>query len=331
MINEAIIREKLSHTIGDAPVTYAGVTIREGRVGFMLSVAPHDKTLGHTIREACEAAIKSIAGVASVTAVLTAHDTTPIPPAPQTGYTAPRDKAQWNLTPLPGVGKIIAVASGKGGVGKSTTSVNLAHAFAAKGKKVGVLDADIYGPSIPLLMGLSLTQPPVVDNKMQPAFAHGIAVMSMSLITGEEAAILRGPMISKSLQQMLRFTAWGELDVLIVDMPPGTGDIHLSMAQLVPLAGAIIVTQPQKVATIDAVKCLHMFQKVNVPVLGVVENMSGDMFGAGGGEQMAREQNVPFLGRIPLDAAIRRAGEEAVPNHTVQANYYAKIVDTIEL
>lgn len=322
IINEQMVRDTLAPVLGSHPIQLSGVTVRDGRVGFLLTVDPADSALGTQLRDASEAAIKKLQGVVSVTAVLTAHDASPIPAKPETGYKAPREKAQWNLTPLEGVKKVVAIASGKGGVGKSTTAVNLAYALAASGKKVGLLDADIYGPSLPYLLGLPNTQPPIENNKMQPAIAHGIVVMSMGFITGDEAAILRGPMISKSLQQMLRFTDWGALDVLIVDMPPGTGDIHLSMVQQVPLAGAIIVTMPQTVATIDAVKCLKMFARVNVPVLGVLENMSGEMFGQGGGKQIAEEYQVPFLGSIPLDKTVREAGEGGnIPNQAVLGQY----------
>lgn len=223
-----------------------------------------------------------------------------------------RKPAMWNTQPLPHVRKIVAVASGKGGVGKSTVAVNLALAMAAMGKRAGLLDADIYGPSVPRMMALS-GQPPIEAGQMIPLENHGVACMSMGFIMGDQAAILRGPMISKALAQMLRMTRWGTedapLDMLIVDMPPGTGDIHLSMAQQVPLNGAVIVTTPQEVAVMDARKCLTMFRKVNVPVLGVIENMSGELFGSGGGRKLAEEAGVPFLGEIPADKEIREASD----------------------
>ncbi len=231
-------------------------------------------------------------------------------PATSAGIAA-RKPAVWNREPLPHVRKIIAVASGKGGVGKSTTAVNLALALAQSGKRAGLLDADIYGPSIPHMLSLK-GKPDFQNGQMIPLENYGVKCMSLGFIT-DQAAVFRGPMISKTLQQLLRLTQWGTadapLDYLIVDMPPGTGDIHLSMAQLVPLTGAIIVTTPQAVAVNDARKCAAMFIKVNVPILGVVENMSGELFGSGGGKNFAAEFSAPFLGEIPADAAIREAGD----------------------
>ena len=235
-----------------------------------------------------------------------------------------RKPAQWNREPLPHVKRIIAIASGKGGVGKSTTAVNLAHALIKQGKRVGILDADIYGPSIPNMLALS-GRPIMEDGRMIPLQNYGIVCNSMGFITGDQAAILRGPMISKTLQQLLRLTRWGTteepLDYLLVDMPPGTGDVHLSMAQQVPLDGAIIVTPPQTIATIDAKKCAIMFQKVGVPVLGIVENMSGGGFGSGGGKQLADELAVPLLANIEIDSNICSAtdtGKRYLPDTYVE-------------
>lgn len=317
----------------------SGIVVRDGgKVGFMFTVSPADKDKKAGLCTACENAVRALPGVTAVTAVLTAHNDTPIPPKPEAGYTEERKRATWNLTPVEHVKRIIAVASGKGGVGKSTTTVNLALAAARAGLRTGVLDADIYGPSLPRMLGVS-GQPEIIEGKMQPLAAHGIAGMSMGFVTGEEAAILRGPMISKTLHQLLRMTRWGTqaapLDLLLVDMPPGTGDIHLSMAQQVPLSGAIIVTTPQEVATIDAQKCLTMFLKLNVPVLGVVENMSyftdGNghrvaIFGEGGGKKLAAQNDVPFLGELPIDVAIREAADKGVAYDGLLAGAYANII-----
>ena len=326
------IREQLASVIDKdtgldvvASGLISGIVVRDGgKVGFMITIAPSDKDKKAHLAAQCESAVRNLEGVTSVTAVLTAHSNEPIPPKPEAGYTDPRARANWNLTPLEGVKKVIAVASGKGGVGKSTTAVNLALALSRAGKRVGLLDADIYGPSLPRMLGLG-GQPEIKDGKMVPLSGHGIACMSMGFITGDEAAILRGPMISKALQQMLRMTRWGELDVLIVDMPPGTGDIHLSMVQQVPLAGAIIVTTPQEVAVMDARKCLAMFQKVGVPILGVVENMSGEMFGSGGGAALSKEAGVPLLGDIAADSAIRIASDKGEAYSGPQSNHYQAI------
>ena len=223
-----------------------------------------------------------------------------------------------NHTPLAHVGRVIAVASGKGGVGKSTVTVNLAHALTAAGKRVGVLDADIYGPSIPRMLGLdTYLKPEIADNLMVPPVAHAIRAMSMALITGDEAAVLRAPMITKALVQFLRMTRWATadapLDVLFVDLPPGTGDITLSLAQNVKLDGLLLVTTPQDVAVIDADKCASAFHKLHVPLLGVIENMSyfldtaghaHHLFGSGGGQKLAEKYTSKVLGEIPLDPNI---------------------------
>lgn len=223
-----------------------------------------------------------------------------------------RKPAVWNRAPVDNVRRIVAVASGKGGVGKSTVAAGLAQALARSGRRVGLLDADIYGPSVPTLMKLS-GKPALADGKMVPPVSYGVQCMSMGFLIGDEAAILRGPMITKTLTQLLRGTRWGEegkpLDMLIIDMPPGTGDIHLSMAQSAPLDGAIAVTLPQALSVVDAAKAIKMFEKLGVPVLGVVENMSGEIFGRGGGRALAEKAGVPFLGEIPLDAALRKAGD----------------------
>ncbi len=320
----------------------SGMVIKEGKVGFVLTIEPQFKESKAYLREACEGAVAALPGVVSVTAVMTAQGSEKIPPKPESGYAQPRERAVWNLTPVENVKRVIAVASGKGGVGKSTTALNVALAMARDGQRVGLLDADIYGPSLPRMLGLS-GQPPIVDGKMTPPAAHGVECMSMGFITGDEVAILRGPMISKTLHQLLRFTRWGSLggnlDTLIVDMPPGTGDIHLSMMQQVPLAGAIIVTTPQEVAVMDARKCLKMFVKLNVPVLGIVENMSYfvepatgkrmALFGEGGGRKLADEAGVKFLGEIPIDPFIGQSAETAHAYDGAYAAAYATIAAAV--
>jgi ATP-binding protein involved in chromosome partitioning len=243
---------------------------------------------------------------------------------------------------IPGVRAIIAVASGKGGVGKSTTAVNLALGLAALGHKVGLLDADIYGPSVPRLLGLAGQKPQLVDGKrIAPLVKWGIVAMSIGFMVGEDTpTIWRGPMVMGALEQLLREVAWGELDYLIVDMPPGTGDAQLTMAQRVPLAGAIIVSTPQDIALIDARKGLHMFRRVGVPVLGIVENMSyflcphcgerSDIFGHGGARSTAVELGCDFLGEIPLHIDIRESSDSGAPivaskPDSVEADVYREL------
>ena len=236
---------------------------------------------------------------------------------------------QANLSPLPRVRNILAIGSGKGGVGKSTTAVNLALALAGAGAKVGVLDADVYGPSVPMMLGLS-GRPDSPDGKsIEPMRAHGIEAMSIGLLVEQDTPMIwRGPMATSALTQLLTETLWGSsgdesLDYLIVDLPPGTGDIQLTLAQKIPVAGAIVVTTPQDVATLDARKALKMFEKVQVPVLGIVENMAvhvctqcghaEHLFGQGGGERMAAQYGVPLLGSLPLEIAIREQGDAGIP------------------
>ena len=232
---------------------------------------------------------------------------------------------QKNLKPLDNVKNIIAIASGKGGVGKSTTSVNLALALADDGANVGILDADIYGPSQPMMLGLSGQQPSSEDGEsMDPLLAHGVQVMSIGfLVDTDQPMIWRGPMVTSALNQLLQQTNWNDLDYLIVDMPPGTGDVQLTLSQQVPVSGAVIVTTPQDIALLDARRGLQMFRKVAVPVLGVIENMSTHVcsscghedaiFGAGGGQSMADEFDLELLGQLPLDASIREQTDSGSP------------------
>jgi ATP-binding protein involved in chromosome partitioning len=233
---------------------------------------------------------------------------------------------QRNLQPLENVKNVVAIASGKGGVGKSTTAVNLALALAGEGAQVGVLDADIYGPSIPLMLGIAGEKPTSDDGEsMNPLQAHGLQVMSIGfLVDPDQPMIWRGPMVTQALNQMLKQTLWKDLDYLIVDMPPGTGDIQLTLSQQVPVSGAVIVTTPQDIALLDARKGLQMFRKVSVPVLGIIENMSTHictscgheeaLFGSGGGEKMAEEYDVELLGELPLDRSIREQTDSGTPS-----------------
>lgn len=237
-------------------------------------------------------------------------------PGPQAGGQAKSDL-------IPGVKRVIAVSSGKGGVGKSTVAANLAVALQLNGATVGLLDADIYGPNIPMMMGVR-KQPEQQDGKIMPAESHGVKIISMGFFVPEETAVVwRGPMVHTAIQQLLRDVLWGDLDYLLIDLPPGTGDAQLTISQLVPLTGAITVTTPQEVALYDVRKGIMMFQKVNVPLLGIIENMSyfvcghcghrTEIFSHGGGERAAKKFGVPFLGRIPLDPAIREGGDSGKP------------------
>lgn len=237
---------------------------------------------------------------------------------------AARRPAIWNTEKLSSVRRIVAVASGKGGVGKSTVTVNLAHALTARGLRVGILDADIYGPSIPRMLGLETRlKPEFTDGAMVPPVAYGIKAMSIALLMGDQAAVMRAPMVTKALNQLLRTTRWGDvstpLDILLVDMPPGTGDVHLSLAQSVPIDGVLIVTTPQPIAVIDAEKSAIMFQKLNIPILGIVENMSyyvdenknpQRLFGEGGGQSMSTKFDTQLLAQLPLDPALRAAADD---------------------
>jgi ATP-binding protein involved in chromosome partitioning len=233
---------------------------------------------------------------------------------------------QRNLRPLGDIRNVVAVASGKGGVGKSTVAVNLALAWAVQGARVGLLDADIYGPSQPLMLGLTGQRPTMTDGKqLRPLVSHGVSAMSIGfLVDAEQPMVWRGPMVTQALTQLLAETQWGALDYLVVDMPPGTGDIQLTLAQRVPVAGAVIVTTPQDIALADARKGLKMFEKVSVPVLGIVENMSvytcpqcghsEHIFGAGGGLSLARDYGVRLLGELPLDAHVREEADGGRPS-----------------
>jgi len=314
----------------------SGVQVRSGHVTFAIEVERARAPKLEALRKDAEKAVDALPGVLSVTAVLTAEKPAPRPTAPyakpqqRAGMAPPAGHAHGQEAGAPqkpavaGVKHIVAVASGKGGVGKSTTAVNLALALKTLGLQVGVLDADIYGPSMPRMLGIS-GKPLSRDGKtLEPMENHGLKCMSMGFLVAEDTpTIWRGPMVMSALQQMLRQVNWGELDIMVVDMPPGTGDAQLTMAQQVPLAGAVIVSTPQDIALQDARKGLNMFRRVDVPVLGFIENMSyflcphcgerTDIFSHGGAKAEAEKLGVEFLGELPLDIAIRETSDGGNP------------------
>ncbi|MFN8981139.1 MAG: iron-sulfur cluster carrier protein ApbC [Alphaproteobacteria bacterium] len=297
-----------------------GLVVRDGMVHFALQVAREAAAAMEPVRAAAEAAARAVPGVISATAVLTAHRAEA---APAARPAAPRGPAGPGPMLLADVRAIIAVASGKGGVGKSTTAVNLAVALAADGLKVGLLDADIYGPSLPQMLG-TRERPRSEGQRITPLSRWGLKAMSIGFLVEEETPMIwRGPMVMGALEQMMGQVAWGPLDVMIVDMPPGTGDAQLTMSQRVPLAGAVIVSTPQDVALLDARRGVRMFEKVNVPVLGLIENMSffccpncnhrADIFSHGGARREAERLGVEFLGELPLKLEIRELADAGTP------------------
>jgi ATP-binding protein involved in chromosome partitioning len=321
MINEDAVRSALK------TVNYPGysrdivsfglvkqVQVQGDTIAVTLQLTSGNPEIARQIREDCERTLKALSGVGSVT-VQVAQAAAP-------GQSRGQDP--WaQQTPVPGVRRVVAVASGKGGVGKSTVAVNLACALAHLGAKVGLLDCDIYGPSIPLMMGINEKPTISDDEKMVPPANYGVKLMSIGfLLEGDQPVIWRGPMIQKTIQQFIGSVEWGELDVLLVDLPPGTGDAQLSLCQTVPLHGGVIVTTPQEASLGVVRKGIAMFQKVNVPILGIIENMSYytapggqrvEIFGHGGGASEARRQNVPFLGEVPLFVEIREGGDRGTP------------------
>jgi ATP-binding protein involved in chromosome partitioning len=291
------------------------VEVDNGKVSFTLVLTTPACPLREFILEDCQTAVKKLPGVDTVDVEVTAE--------------TPQQKSLPDRTSVPGIKNIIAISSGKGGVGKSSVAVNVAVALAAKGAKVGLLDADIYGPNAPNMLGLNDAKIAVKQSSqgeiLEPAFNHGVKLVSMAfLIDPDQPVIWRGPMLNGIIRQFLYQVEWGELDYLIVDMPPGTGDAQLTMAQAVPMAGAVIVTTPQTVSLIDARRGLKMFQQLGVNLLGIIENMSYfipsdmpdksyDLFGSGGGERTAQELNIPLLGCVPLEIALREGGDRGIP------------------
>ncbi|MBT7942893.1 MAG: Mrp/NBP35 family ATP-binding protein [Alphaproteobacteria bacterium] len=306
----------------------SGLQTKDGHVAFAIEVDPARGAELEPMRKLAEEVVYDIKGVISATVVLTAERSAGAPPPPSSGpgMGEPGGPVPKMGAPemLPGVKSIIPVASGKGGVGKSTTAVNLALGLAAGGRKVGLLDADIYGPSMPRMMGIT-GQPTSSDGKNLDAMEnYGVKVMSMGFLVEEDTPMIwRGPMVQSALEQMMRDVNWGDLDVMVIDMPPGTGDAQLTMAQRVPLTGAVIVSTPQDIALLDARRGLNMFRKVDVPVLGLIENMSyfncphcgerSDIFSHGGAKSEAERLGMDFLGEVPLHMDIRETSDSGKP------------------
>ena len=311
------------------------IVVSDGKVFFSITVDAAAVKLWEPVRAAAEAAVRAVPGVHSALVALTAERAAGR--GPQPAHVATQPRAAGAAAPhahahpadrvpagIPGVEAVIAVASGKGGVGKSTTAVNLALGLRDLGLKVGILDADIYGPSLPKLLAIKEKPQTTGGTRLKPISRYGLTVMSIGFLIDEDTPMIwRGPMVMSAITQMLREVEWGTLDVMVVDMPPGTGDAQLTMAQQVPLKGAVIVSTPQDLALIDARRGIAMFKRVNVPVLGIVENMSyflcpscgtrSDIFGTGGARKEAERQGVPFLGEVPLHMTIREKSDSGLP------------------
>jgi ATP-binding protein involved in chromosome partitioning len=316
----------------------SAITVNDGKVFFSINVDAAEARAWESVRASAESVVRAIPGVTVAMIALTAErkpGSPAVPPAPHrhaqgVPHVSTHRPPQSPVSPMskqsdiPGIAAVIAVASGKGGVGKSTTALNLALGLRDLGLRVGLLDADIYGPSVPRLTGIREKPQLNADKKMIPIQRFGLAIMSIGFLVEEETAMIwRGPMVMSAITQMLRDVAWGTLDILVVDMPPGTGDAQLTLAQNVPLKGAVIISTPQDLSLIDARRGLAMFKKVNVPVLGIVENMSyfqcpqcgtrSDIFGHGGARHEAERLGVPFLGEIPLHMSIRATSDAGTP------------------
>jgi len=281
-----------------------------GKVSFRIVLTTPACPVRDEMKNAAQELVSAIPGVQSVSITMDAE--------------VPKGRGLSDKVSVPGVKNIIAVSSGKGGVGKSTIAVNLAVALTLDGAKVGLMDADVYGPNVPIMLGVDRERPEVDVNKLIPVEAYGVKLISMAILQpGDKPMIVRGPILHGLVKQFLSDVKWGELDYLIVDMPPGTGDVQLSLAQLVPVQGAVLVTTPQEVAIIDVRRALRMFETVAVPVLGVIENMSYfiapdtgaryHIFGEGGGQKLAQQYGVPFLGSIPMGIEVREGGDKGVP------------------
>ena len=294
-----------------------GIQVRDRDVSVTLQLTTNQQDIATKVRQATEQALGALPGVGSIHVDVRLKDQAPA------GHQHTQSPFA-NMGGLPGVQHILAVASGKGGVGKSTVATNLAVALGLSGLRTGLLDADIYGPSIPLMMGVSDKPQITSANRILPFFNHGIKMQSLGFFLGENAPVIwRGPMVMKAVQQLLKDTEWGELDVLVIDLPPGTGDVQLTLVQTVPLTGAVLVTTPQDLALLDVKKGAEMFKTVNAPLTGIVENMSyflcpgcgrqTDIFRQGGGQKESERLGIPLLGRIPLDPAVCDAGDTGVP------------------
>jgi ATP-binding protein involved in chromosome partitioning len=313
------------------------VEVRDRAAAVVIEMQTRDPSAADRVRAEAERAVAAVPGVGAVRVEVRSQ------PPPSREEQAARAIAR-DPSLIPDVRAVVAVASGKGGVGKSTVAVNLALALARAGRRTGLLDVDIYGPSVPTMFGID-ERPVVLENRIQPFQRWGVKVMSLGFVLETDTPVIwRGPMVMKAIEQMLGDVDWGELDVLVLDLPPGTGDAQLTVTQKVPLAGAVIVTTPQDVALIDARKGLAMFRKVDVPVLGIIENMASfvcprcgtetAIFRAGGGERTARELGVPFLGSIPLDPAIAEGGDRGQPIVVAQAEgphakAFEQLADTV--